>query len=130
MASHPSDYLDKRALLGTYGVGLFSGGQWDMLGILIPLFAVFIGLDPSEIGLVVAARSILPVVFSIHGGVLMDRFGTRNTAFWLALATATIPLLYPISSIFGTLFLLQLFTGLNSTPVSYTHLTLPTILRV
>ncbi|MDB3953242.1 MFS transporter [Alphaproteobacteria bacterium] len=115
MASDPSDYLDKRALLGTYGVGLFSGGQWDMLGILIPLFAVFIGLDPSEIGLVVAARSILPVVFSIHGGVLMDRFGTRNAAFWLALATATLPLLYPISSIFGTLFLLQLFTGLNST---------------
>ena len=110
-----SDYLAKRALLGTYGVGLFSGGQWDMLGILIPLFAVFIGLGASEIGLVVAARSILPVVFSIHGGVLMDRFGTRHVAFWLALATATLPLLYPISSIFGTLFLLQLFTGLNST---------------
>ena len=110
-----SDYMAKRALLGTYGVGLFSGGQWDMLGILIPLFAVFIGLGPSEIGLVVAARSILPVVFSIHGGVLMDRFGTRHVAFWLALATATLPLLYPVSSIFGIIFLLQLFTGLNST---------------
>jgi len=115
MTPASSDYLAKRALFGTYGVGLFSGGQWDMLGILIPLFAVFIGLDPSEIGLVVAARSILPVVFSIHGGVLMDRFGTRHVAFWLALATATLPLLYPVCSIFWTLFLLQLFTGLNST---------------
>jgi MFS family permease len=105
----------RRALLGTYGIGLFAGGQWDMLGIIIPLFAVFIGLSPSEIGIVVAARSVLPVLFSIHGGALMDRFGTRRVTIWLALATAALPVFYPLCGWFWALFLLQLMTGLNAT---------------
>lgn len=107
--------IARRALYGTYGVGLFSGGQWDMMGILIPLFAVFVGLGPSEIGLVVAARSVLPVLFSIHGGVLMDRFGTRAVAYWLAFATIALPLFYPLAGWFWTLTTLQLVSGLITT---------------
>jgi MFS family permease len=105
----------RRAIIGTYGLGLFAGGQWDMMGILVPLFAVFIGLSPSEIGVVVGARSVLPVLFSIHGGVLMDRFGTRRIAFGLAAATVVLPLLYPFGHWFPALVSLQLCTGLIST---------------
>ncbi|HAT35606.1 MAG TPA: hypothetical protein DCS82_07815 [Rhodospirillaceae bacterium] len=115
MSQPSSPPIPRRALIGTYGIGLFAGGQWDMMGILIPLFAVFVGLSPSEIGLVVAARSVLPVLFSIHGGVLMDRFGTRNVAFWLAIFTSVLPLLYPLAGWFWALATLQLVSGHIST---------------
>ena len=81
MSLQGAPQINHRALYASYAVGLFSGGQWDMMGIIIPLFAVFIGLSPGEIGLVVAARSALSVIFSIHGGILMDRLGVRAVGF-------------------------------------------------
>ena len=102
-------------LYATYSLGLFSGGQWDMMGIIIPLFSVFVGLNPSEIGFVVAARSALPVLFSIHGGILMDRLGVQFVGFWVGLAAAALPLFYPFSGWFWGLVVLQLLSGLITT---------------
>ncbi len=99
-------------LYATYSLGLFSGGQWDMMGIIIPLFSVFVGLNLSEIGLVVAARSALPVLFSIHGGILMDRLGVPFVGFWVGLAAAALPLFYPFTGWFWGLVVLQLLSGL------------------
>ena len=106
--------IPQRAAYAAYGAGLFANGQWDMLGLVVPLYAVLHGLSPIEIGLVVSARSILPTLFSIHGGALMDRFGTRRVLIWLAVAMAVLPLVYPVSGIFAALFLLQVLTGLAS----------------
>lgn len=102
-------------LYATYSLGLFSGGQWDMMGVIIPLFSVFVGLNPSEIGLVVAARSALPVLFSVHGGILMDRLGVRLVGFWVGLAAAILPLFYPFAGWFWGLVVLQLLSGLITT---------------
>jgi hypothetical protein len=55
----------------TYGAGLFANGQWDMLAVLVPLYAVLADLSAAEIGLLVAARSILPMFLSIHGGIII-----------------------------------------------------------
>ena len=86
-----------------------------MMGIIIPLFSVFVGLNPSEIGFVVAARSALPVLFSIHGGILMDRLGVQFVGFWVGLAAAALPLFYPFSGWFWGLVVLQLLSGLITT---------------
>ena len=84
---------EKRATLGT---GLFTTGVWDMLTVAVPLHALAVGLNAAEIGLVVAARSVLPTALSIHGGIVMDELGVRRVLLWVAGATASLPLLYPL----------------------------------
>jgi len=98
----------------TWGAGLFTSSVWDMLSIVVPLYGAAVGLGIAEIGLVVAARSVLPTALSIHGGILMDQLGTRRVLLWLAVACALLPLLYPVSGWFAMLFLLQLLLGLAS----------------
>ena len=96
----------------TLGAGLFTNGVWDMLSVVVPLYAAGVGLSVAEIGLVVAARSVLPAALSIHGGILMDELGTRRVLLWVAMACASLPLLYPASGWFTALFALQLLLGL------------------
>jgi MFS family permease len=96
----------------TLGAGLFTSGVWDMLSIVVPLYGAAVGLGVAEIGLVVAARSVLPTALSIHGGILMDQLGTRRVLLWLAVACAALPLLYPASGWFAMLVTLQLLLGL------------------
>ncbi len=103
-----------RELLATLGAGLFTNGVWDMLSVIVPLYGVGVGLNAAEIGLIVAARSVLPAVLSIHGGILMDQLGTRRVLLWVATASALLPVLYPLSGWFVVLFLLQLLLGLAS----------------
>ena len=55
-------------------------GYVDFYTFLIPLYALSLGFDASEIGILVGARSIVAMFLSIHIGVLMDRFGTRKLA--------------------------------------------------
>ena len=47
---------------------------------VVPLYAAAVGLNAAEIGLMVAARSALPAVLSIRGGILMDQLGTTRGA--------------------------------------------------
>jgi MFS family permease len=83
-----------------------------MLTVVVPLYAVAVGLNAAEIGLIVAARSVLPSALSIHGGILMDELGTRRVLLWVAIIGALLPLLYPLAGWFSLLALLQLLLGL------------------
>lgn len=103
---------EQRENRATLGAGLFTNGVWDMLSIVVPLYAVAVGLNAAEIGLVVAARSALPALLSIHGGILMDQLGIRRVLKWVAAGCATLPLLYPLSGWFAILVALQLLLGL------------------
>jgi MFS family permease len=107
----PPHERDRRA---TLAVGLFSNGVWDMLTVVVPLYALAVGLNAAEIGMVVAARSVLPTALSIHGGIVMDQLGVRRVLLWVAGATAALPLLYPVSGWFTILVGLQLLLGLAS----------------
>jgi MFS family permease len=98
----------------TLVAGLFTNGVWDMLSVIVPLYAVAVGLNAAEIGLVVAARSVLPALLSIHGGILMDQLGTRRVLMWVAAASTALPLLYPVAGWFTVLTTLQLLLGLAS----------------
>ena len=104
----------KRETLAVLGAGLFTNGVWDMLSVVVPLYGVAVGLSAAEIGLVVAARSVLPAALSVHGGILMDQLGTRRVLSAVAFASAALPLLYPATGWFAVLFLLQLLLGLSS----------------
>ena len=101
-----------RESLATLGAGLFTNGVWDMLSVVVPLYAVAVGLDAAEIGLLIAARSVLPTALSIHGGIVMDELGTRRVLLWVAVASAALPLAFPLTGWFGVLTGLQLLLGL------------------
>lgn len=66
-----------RPLGWLYVAAPFSMGYVDFFPFLIPLYGLSLGLDASEIGILIGARSMLALFLSIHIGVLMDRFGTR-----------------------------------------------------
>ena len=98
----------------TLWAGFFTNGVWDMLSVLVPLYAAAVGLSAADIGFIVAARSVLPAALSIHGGILMDYWGTPRVLLWVAIGCLLLPLLYPVSGWFAVLVVLQLFLGLAS----------------
>jgi MFS family permease len=95
-------------------VGFFTNGVWDMLSVVVPLYATAVGMSAADVGFIVAARSVLPTALSIHGGILMDYWGTRRVLLWVAAACVFLPILYPLAGWFAPLFVLQLALGLAS----------------
>jgi hypothetical protein len=97
-----------------YVAGPFSMGYVDFYTFLIPLFGLSLGLDASEIGILVGGRSILALFLSIHIGVLMDRFGTRRVTLFFVWTGMVLAPLFPLVPGFWTLLLLQMISGANS----------------
>jgi MFS family permease len=94
-----------------YAVGLFGMGYTDFYIFLIPLYGLSLGMNASQVGLLVGGRSLLAVFLSIHIGVLMDRFGTRRVTLffvWSAIALAPV---FPLLPWFWPLLILQIING-------------------
>jgi len=100
-----------RSLTSLYVAGPFSMGYVDFYTFLIPLYALSLGFDASEIGILVGARSIIAMFLSIHIGVLMDRFGTRKVTLFFVWTGMALAPLFPLVPWFWTLLLLQLVNG-------------------
>ena len=100
-----------RPLTALYVAGPFSMGYVDFYTFLIPLYALSLGFDASEIGILVGARSIVAMVLSIHIGVLMDRFGTRKVTLFFVWTGMALAPLFPLVPWFWPLLLLQLING-------------------
>jgi MFS family permease len=94
-----------------YVAGPFSMGYVDFYTFLIPLYGLSLGLNASEIGILVGGRSILALFLSIHIGVLMDRFGTRRVTLFFVWTGMALAPLFPLVPGFWTLLLLQLISG-------------------
>jgi MFS family permease len=94
-----------------YVAGPFSMGYVDFFTFLIPLYALSLGFDASEIGILVGARSILALFLSIHIGVLMDRFGTRRVTLFFVWIGMVLAPLFPLAPGFWPLLMLQLVNG-------------------
>ena len=105
---------DRTLIRSTLWAGFFTNGVWDMLSVVVPLYAAAVGMSAADIGFIVAARSVLPTALSIHGGIVMDYWGSRRVILWLSCACVLLPLLYPVSGWLAPLVLLQLVLGLAS----------------
>ena len=81
---------------------------------VIPLWALLQGASPTEIGMLVGARSMLTFFLAIHGGALMDRLGTRRVSMFFAIATGALAALYPILPWFPAMVALQMLIGFAS----------------
>ncbi|HEU0218971.1 MAG TPA: MFS transporter [Stellaceae bacterium] len=100
-----------RRLTGLYVAGPFSMGYVDFYTFLMPLYALSLGFDAAQIGLLVGARSIVGMFLSIHIGVLMDRFGTRKVTLFFVWTSMVMAPLFPLVPWFWGLLLLQLVNG-------------------
>jgi MFS family permease len=104
-----------RVLNAAYGMGVFGIALLDLYAMLVPLYALKLGLSATEIGILLGARGVLPTFFSIHGGSLMDRLGTRRVTLACAAITAVMALIFPSTGWFPLLVLIQLISGLTTT---------------
>lgn len=102
----------KRVEYFTYAAGLLTDSQGQLISFAIPLWGIQLGLGPLEIGTLVSAKAVLPTLFAIHGGVLMDRFGTRAVLVLLGAACTLVPPLFAVATWFSALFLLQMVLGM------------------
>ena len=80
----------RRALTAAYGVGFTGNGVGMMLKVIIPLWAIELNFTAAEIGIAIGLSALLPFLLSIHGGVLMDRLGTRRVTMVYAVTTALV----------------------------------------
>jgi MFS family permease len=103
--------LRSRPPASLYVAGPFSMGYVDFYTFLIPLYGLSLGLNASEIGILVGARSIVAMFLSIHVGVLMDRFGTRRVTLFFVWTGMALAPLFPLVPGFWALLLLQLISG-------------------
>ncbi|HEV2334354.1 MAG TPA: MFS transporter [Stellaceae bacterium] len=100
-----------RPLASLYLAGPFSMGYIDYYTFLMPLYALSLGFDAAEVGLLVGARSIIAMFLSIHIGVLMDRFGTRKVTLFFVWSSMVLAPLFPLVPWFWGLLLLQVVNG-------------------
>lgn len=112
--SDPRPTVPRRALWPVLGTGLATNVYADFMLVVVPLWALQLGATPSQIGIMIGARSILPFLLSIHGGVLMDRLGTRRMMLLFTAVTAGLIPFYPLATWFPALVFLQMMTGLFS----------------
>src|SRR6202045_1681261 len=103
--------LRSRPPASLYVAGPFAMGYTEFYNFLIPLYGLSLGMNASQVGMLVGARSLLAVFLSIHIGVLMDRFGTRRVTLffvWTAMALAPV---FPLIPWFWPLLVLQIVNG-------------------
>jgi MFS family permease len=81
--------------------------------VVTPLYAYTFHPSPLAVGLVFSAGHVLPLLFSIHGGALLDRLGARRVMLVCTAFGALLPLLYPLSPAIWALVILQMFLGLT-----------------
>jgi len=101
-----------RTRLAMYGSGLFADGATN---VVVPLWVLSLDPSPFAFGIVIGARACLPFLLSIHGGVLMDRFGARRVMLVFAAAGLIVPVLFPLLPWVWVAAFLNLLMGLIST---------------
>jgi MFS family permease len=112
MATADRERLPFKVQAAVYSSGLFANSLSSMMNIAVPLWVIALDSSPLTIGLVIGARSFLPLLLSIHGGVMMDSIGTRRVIlFFSIIAMITAPL-YPALPWIPALIVLQMLNGL------------------
>jgi MFS family permease len=108
----PGEGLYSRTALAIYGCGFFTLGFSVLNGLAVPLWTVELNAPPAITGMVLGVQALLPLIFSIHVGTLMDRTDARLVMLILAIASSVVPLLYPLLPWIPALFALQMVAGL------------------
>ncbi|MGE5537973.1 MAG: MFS transporter [Gemmatimonas sp.] len=112
MTEVPSPKVPLSTQLALYGTSMFSDAASQ---VVIPLWVLSLHASAIEFGAVIGARSLLPFLLSIHGGVLMDRLGARTVMLFFAAVGVFLPILFPVLPWIWAALMLQLLVGLATT---------------
>lgn len=104
--------IGRARLLTAYAAGGFGLGANAMANFLVPLRAHELGAGFGMIGVVVAAGALMPALFSVPLGILIDRLGSRRAFILGTSSTAIVALLFALAPSPIMLLLLQLCFGL------------------
>jgi MFS family permease len=111
MAEAPAGPNFRRIEAASYGAALFSIGGGSISAVAVPLMLLALGTPAYAIGILMGARHILPVLFAIHTGTLMDKLGPRRVMVVCGLIATFIPVLYPLTSMLWLVAVLQALVG-------------------
>ncbi len=100
--------------IAVYATGTFGNTVNNVITVILPLWAIHLGASPFMIGVILGSRHLLTTVFSIHGGSLMDRLGTRRVLVWFAAIGAVTPFLFPVMPWLWAVVVLQILGGVSS----------------
>src|SRR4029077_6807804 len=100
-----------QSLTALYVAAPFSMGYVDFYTFLMPLYALSLGFDATEVGILVGARSIVATLLSIQIGVLMGRLRTRKVTLVFVWTSMVLAPLFPLVPWFWSLLVLQLVNG-------------------
>jgi predicted MFS family arabinose efflux permease len=114
-ATAPPLIVSRRIAWSAYASGFFCDSYTELFTLIVPLWAVHLGMTPLEIGILVGARAFLPFFLAIHGGVLIDKFGTRRVMIIVSAACLVLPPLFLVTPWFAVMMLLQTAGGLAGT---------------
>ncbi len=106
------DHVPWRIQGAVYACGMFNGPMYHIVSVIMPLWAVMLGASPVMIGVVIGSRQVLPMLFAIHGGALMDRLGTRRMLVGFGLIGMATPVLFPVFPWVAAAIVLQMVSGL------------------
>lgn len=112
MSDKISDAVSWRIQGAVYGIGTFSTSVFYIGSVITPLYAMSMNPSPLLFGLVFSVANILPLLFSIHAGALMDRLGARRVLLVFTVVGSLLPLLYPMAPGIWSLILLQSAFGM------------------
>jgi MFS family permease len=112
MTAGANKKIPMRTQLAAYGAGMFADGATQ---VVVPLWVITLEPSAFAFGIVIGARALLPFLFSIHGGVLMDRLGARQVTLFFASVGLILPILFPLMPWVWAAGFLQLITGLTTT---------------
>ena len=107
--------IDWRIQGAVYACGALNHSMGMMVAVIMPLWLLQLNVSPLMIGIALGARHFLPLFLSIHGGAMMDRFGTRRIMLWFGLISATVPILFPAMPWVWAVIVLQMIVGMADT---------------
>ncbi len=106
--------LSRGVEFAIYAIGAFGNSANLVVAVIIPFWAIAIGASPIMIGIIVGARYFLTTLLSIHGGVIIDRIGTRRVLVAFGIVAVLVPLLFPVMPTIWAAIVLQMVGGLAS----------------
>ena len=94
-------------------MGAFGFTSQQMMAMPVALLLASMGSSAFVIGLVLGSRDVLAVLFSIHGGALMDRIGPRRVVQCFSIVAVVLLPLYPAIESYPLLMLTQMAVGIS-----------------
>jgi MFS family permease len=93
--------------------GFLSRLSFGLVGLALPLYALHLGMDLTEVGLLVSANVVLQLVAKPAMAPLADRFGHRRTLIVAIAGRSLVCLLFAFSVLPWQLFAVRLIYGLT-----------------